>query len=126
MRRNNPPDLSNELSNQRGAPGNPTVAIVTQGCKLNQADSQVMAQEFANAGYLMVDAASGPRVLVVNTCTVTGSGDADSRRAVRRAVRFNPDATVVVTGVSCRQQVEHGTGAPALHLAEFLAQQLPD
>ena len=42
------------------------------------------------------------------------------------AIRDNPEATVVVTGVSCRQQVEHGTGARALHLAEFLAQQLVD
>ena len=98
MRRNNPPDLSNELSNQRGAPGNPTVAIVTQGCKLNQADSQVMAQEFANAGYLMVDAASGPRVLVVNTCTVTGAADAKARQALRAARRSNPETLVVATG----------------------------
>lgn len=40
------------------------------------------------------------------------------------AVRANPDAAVVVTGFSCRQQVEHGTGVRPLHLAEFLAGRL--
>ena len=42
------------------------------------------------------------------------------------AVRRNPGATVVTTGVSCRQQVEHGTGVAPLHLAEFLARQLAE
>ena len=46
-------------------------------------------------------------------------------RALFPAVRRSPEATVVVTGVSCRQQVEHGTGVRPLHLAEFLASALP-
>ena len=45
-------------------------------------------------------------------------------RALFPAVRNNPGAVVVTTGVSCRQQVEHGTGVAPLHLAEFLAQHL--
>ena len=47
-------------------------------------------------------------------------------RALLPAVRSHPDATVVVTGVSCRQQVEHGAGVRPLHLAEFLARQLAE
>ena len=47
-------------------------------------------------------------------------------RALFPAVRGNPGATVVTTGVSCRQQVEHGTGVTPLHLAEFLANQLAE
>ena len=46
-------------------------------------------------------------------------------RALFPAVRRSPDATVVVTGVSCRQQVEHGAGVRPLHLAEYLASALP-
>ena len=42
------------------------------------------------------------------------------------AVRRNPAATVVTTGVSCRQQVEHGAGVAPLHLAEFLARHLAE
>ena len=45
-------------------------------------------------------------------------------RVLFPAVRWDPGATVMVTGVSCRQQVEHGTGVRPLHLAEFLAGQL--
>ena len=45
-------------------------------------------------------------------------------RVLFPAVRNNPEATVVVMGVSCRQQVEHATGVRPLHLAEFLARQL--
>jgi Fe-S oxidoreductase len=45
-------------------------------------------------------------------------------RVLFPAVRNNPDATIVTTGVSCHQQVEHGTGVKTMHLAEFLAQQL--
>ena len=47
-------------------------------------------------------------------------------RALFPAVRRNPEATVVVTGASCRQQVEHGTGVRPLHLAEYLASALPN
>ena len=47
-------------------------------------------------------------------------------RELLPAVRRSPDATVVVTGVSCRQQVEHGAGVRPLHLAEYLASALPD
>ena len=47
-------------------------------------------------------------------------------RALFPAVRNSPGATVVTTGVSCRQQVEHGTGVTPLHLAEFLAAQLTE
>ena len=75
-----------------------SVAIVTQGCKLNQADSQVIAQEFIQAGYRIVDSSSGPRVFVVNTCTVTGAADAKARQALRAARRSNPQALVVATG----------------------------
>jgi Fe-S oxidoreductase len=45
-------------------------------------------------------------------------------RVLFPAVRNNPGATVVVMGVSCRQQVEQGTGVRPLHLAEFLAGQM--
>lgn len=76
----------------------PTVAIATQGCKLNQADSGVLARRFAEAGYRIVDANDSPQVFVLNTCTVTGTADAKARRALRSARRSNPQALVVATG----------------------------
>ena len=75
-----------------------TVAIQTHGCKLNQADSEAMAQRFVEAGYLVVDRTSGADVIVVNSCTVTATADAKARQALRGARRASGDALVVATG----------------------------
>ena len=75
-----------------------TVAIETHGCKLNQADSAVLAEEFAKAGYRLVGSAADADVVVVNTCTVTATADAKARQALRGARRANPKAVVVAAG----------------------------
>ena len=75
-----------------------TVAIQTHGCKLNQADSESIAQRFVEAGFTVVDAADSPDVYVVNTCTVTHTADAKARQALKSARRRNPGALVVATG----------------------------
>jgi threonylcarbamoyladenosine tRNA methylthiotransferase MtaB len=74
------------------------VALQNVGCKLNSYEVEALAHGLDHRGYQIVPFASEADVYVVNTCTVTGSGDADSRKAVRRARRQNPDATVVATG----------------------------
>ncbi len=75
-----------------------TVAIETHGCKLNQADSAVLAQEFARAGYRLVERRRDADIIVVNTCTVTATADSKARQALRAAHRANPDAVVVAAG----------------------------
>ena len=75
-----------------------TVAIETHGCKLNQADSAVLAQEFARAGYRLVDSRRDADIIVVNTCTVTATADSKARQALRAAHRANPGAVVVAAG----------------------------
>lgn len=75
-----------------------TVAIHTHGCKLNQADSQTLARRFRDAGYSLVDLSSNPDIIVLNSCTVTGTADAKARQFLRAAKRRNPDAMVVATG----------------------------
>ena len=75
-----------------------TVAIETHGCKLNQADSAVLAQEFARAGYRLVDSRRDADIIVVNTCTVTATADSKARQALRAAHRANPEAVVVAAG----------------------------
>ena len=75
-----------------------TVAIETHGCKLNQADSAVLAQEFARAGYRLVDRRRDADIIVVNTCTVTATADSKARQALRAAHRANPHAVVVAAG----------------------------
>jgi threonylcarbamoyladenosine tRNA methylthiotransferase MtaB len=76
----------------------PKVAIHTHGCKLNQADSQVLARQFQQAGFTVVRSAAQADVVVLNSCTVTANSDSKARQYLRRARRNNPNAMVVATG----------------------------
>ena len=77
---------------------NRTVAFHTLGCKVNQYDTQAMRERFEEAGFRTVDFEDRADVYVVNTCTVTGTGDKKSMQTIRRCHRNNPDAAIVVTG----------------------------
>ena len=77
---------------------NRTVAFHTLGCKVNQYDTQAMRERFEEAGFRTVDFEDRADVYVVNTCTVTGTGDKKSMQTIRRCHRLNPDAAIVVTG----------------------------
>jgi len=74
------------------------VAIKNIGCKLNLYESEALRSGFSRAGFDMVGFEEEADVYVVNTCTVTGAGDADSRRAVRTARRTGEKAIIVATG----------------------------
>ena len=76
----------------------PKVAIHTHGCKLNQADSQVLTRQFQEAGFTVVRSATQADVVILNSCTVTANSDSKARQYLRRARRANPDALVVATG----------------------------
>ena len=82
------------------------VALQNVGCKLNLYEIEAFKAGFAQRGYQVVPFEGEADLYVVNTCTVTGSGDADSRKAVRRARRANPTATVVATGCYAQRQPE--------------------
>ena len=81
-----------------GLDSRPTFAIETHGCKLNQADSSVMARDFVSAGYEMVEQDQPADVYVLNSCTVTHVADRKARHALRAARRRNPQGTVVAAG----------------------------
>jgi len=76
----------------------PSIALDTVGCKLNQAESQLFARQFAKAGYRLVTADNGADVYILNTCTVTHVADGKCRRLLNQARRRNPDALVVAVG----------------------------
>jgi len=76
----------------------PSIAFHTLGCKVNFYDTEAIWQMFKNDGYEQVDFEQTADVYVINTCTVTNTGDKKSRQMIRRAVRRNPDAIVAVTG----------------------------
>jgi threonylcarbamoyladenosine tRNA methylthiotransferase MtaB len=74
------------------------VAITTLGCKTNQFESAAMTEALGKEGYELVPFAEGADIYIVNTCTVTARTDAESRRLIRRASRWNPAGKIVVTG----------------------------
>ena len=78
-----------------------TIDVVTFGCRLNSAESEVIRREAAAGG--VIDA------VVVNTCAVTSEAVRQARQTIRRLRRERPDAKIVVTG--CAAQTEAGTFA---------------
>ncbi len=94
-----------------------TVGIMTLGCKVNQYESEALAEEFIRCGYEVRDAAERCDIYVINTCTVTAESDRKSRQMIRRAVSLNPDAAVLVTG--CLSQVDP-SGVAAISGVHFV------
>jgi len=77
-----------------------TVLIQTLGCKLNQLESEAVAEAFGKSGFTLCKPSSGasPSVIVINTCTVTSKADQKARRVIRKALRDYPESCVLVTG----------------------------
>ncbi|MCF8010465.1 MAG: tRNA (N(6)-L-threonylcarbamoyladenosine(37)-C(2))-methylthiotransferase MtaB [Clostridiales bacterium] len=82
------------------------MAITTLGCKVNQYESYTIENLFLKNGYEIVDFSDSANIYIINTCTVTHIGDRKSRQLIRKAVRNNPDAFIVVTG--CYAQLSPG------------------
>jgi threonylcarbamoyladenosine tRNA methylthiotransferase MtaB len=80
--------------------------ITTLGCKVNQCESEGMAQALADAGWAAAETGAPADLVVVNTCTVTGRAAMQSRGAIRQAVRNHPEAKVVVTGCYAQTEAE--------------------
>ncbi|TYS19519.1 tRNA (N(6)-L-threonylcarbamoyladenosine(37)-C(2))-methylthiotransferase MtaB [Rossellomorea vietnamensis] len=76
----------------------PTVAFHTLGCKVNHYETEAIWQLFKEQGYERLEYENTSDVYVINTCTVTNTGDKKSRQVIRRAIRKNPDAVICVTG----------------------------
>ncbi|HBM81240.1 MAG TPA: tRNA (N(6)-L-threonylcarbamoyladenosine(37)-C(2))-methylthiotransferase MtaB, partial [Clostridiaceae bacterium] len=71
--------------------------------KVNSFETEAMIELFRKAGYEIVDFDEPADIYVINTCTVTSSGDKKSRNMIRRAKRNNANAIIAVTG--CYSQV---------------------
>ena len=75
-----------------------TVAFYTLGCKLNYSETSSIGRLFEGAGYTEVGFKDGADIYVVNTCSVTEFADRKCRQIVRRALKYSPEAKVVVVG----------------------------
>jgi threonylcarbamoyladenosine tRNA methylthiotransferase MtaB len=74
------------------------VAFYTLGCKLNQAETESLANLFSQAGFQLVSPRDGADIYIANTCTVTHIADRKSRHWLRLARRRNPQALIIATG----------------------------
>ena len=75
-----------------------TVKLITMGCKVNQYDTQSMQETLLHNGYTVVEDTPRAELYLINTCTVTNTADQKARQVIRRVLRENPDAKVLVTG----------------------------
>jgi len=87
-----------------------TVSLHTLGCKLNFAETGTIADQFRAKNYNVVPFGDRADVVVLNTCTVTDQADRKCRQAIRRALKANPEACVIVTGCFAQLQPEQIAG----------------
>jgi threonylcarbamoyladenosine tRNA methylthiotransferase MtaB len=75
-----------------------TAVLYTLGCRLNQAETAIIARSLEQAGYQLVSPDISADLSVINTCTVTEQADAKCRQLVRKVLRNNPRTYVAVVG----------------------------
>ncbi|MBI4802831.1 MAG: MiaB/RimO family radical SAM methylthiotransferase [Elusimicrobia bacterium] len=70
----------------------------TVGCRVNQVETQSLAEKFSALGHQTADGINDADLLIINTCTVTERADRDGLSFIRKAAASNPKARLVVTG----------------------------
>src|ERR1700690_4458537 len=80
------------------------ISFYTFGCRLNQSETASIQNSFGSNGYEVVGFNEPSDIVVINTCTVTQGGDADTRHLVHRVNRQNPAARIALVG--CQAQIQ--------------------
>jgi threonylcarbamoyladenosine tRNA methylthiotransferase MtaB len=93
-----------------------TVAFYTLGCKLNYSETSAIGRTFEDRGYSEVKFEEGANIYVINTCSVTEFADKKCRQIVRRALRFSPEAFVVVIGCYAQLKPKEISEIPGVDL----------
>jgi threonylcarbamoyladenosine tRNA methylthiotransferase MtaB len=93
-------------------------AICTIGCRLNQADSSLVYNRLARAGWEIVEmeSGSGLNLIIINSCAVTGTASQKSRQAARKFRRLHPSACIVVTGCGAEAENEFWSGEDSVDI----------
>ncbi len=74
------------------------VSFYTLGCKLNQAETAILAEQFEQGGYQLVPFGEQVDICVINTCTVTAKSDYRCRQMIRKAKKISPSTKIAVVG----------------------------
>lgn len=106
----------------------PTFAIATLGCKVNQYDSWQLARALRAKGFRQVPFGAPADVVIINSCTVTHVAEAKSRKLAARARRVSPDGLVILTGCAAELMVQRGISLPSVDLlaGNDVKPELPD
>ena len=91
-----------------------TFYIENFGCRASQADGAALNSHLTDSGMRATRERSRADLIVLNTCTVTASADADARATVRRAHRENPEARILVTGCYAQRAPEEIAELPGV------------
>ena len=91
-----------------------TCALITLGCKVNQYETQAIREALLARGVRELPRGKRADLYVINTCAVTSVSAEKSRRAVRRSIRANPTATVIVTGCYAEAEADVLAGIPGV------------
>ena len=91
------------------------ISFYTLGCKLNQAETAVMADQFNHDGYEIVPFGMPVDVCVINTCTITAKTDYRCRQMIRRAKKAAPKAIIAVVGCYDQLAFKKITEIDAVH-----------
>lgn len=83
-----------------------TAGIYTLGCKVNQYESEAIAERLEANGITILPASSVCDAYIINTCTVTAESDRKARQFIRRAISKNPSAYIIVTGCLAQSSPE--------------------
>ena len=84
-----------------------SVGILTLGCKVNQYESEAIAERLAERGFLIKPSNEECDAYIINTCTVTAESDRKARQFIRRAISKNPAAFILVTGCLAQTDPEN-------------------
>ncbi|MGA2586620.1 MAG: tRNA (N(6)-L-threonylcarbamoyladenosine(37)-C(2))-methylthiotransferase MtaB [Candidatus Aminicenantales bacterium] len=84
------------------------------GCRVNQAESFEWAEDFQKRGLRLDPEPGCGELVIVNTCTLTGRADRDVRKFIRKVIRDNPTAKVVVTGCLAERNPREFSGVPGI------------
>ena len=92
------------------------IAFHTLGCKLNFSETATLSRLFINEGFEKVPFSQKADVYVINTCSVTETADKKCKSAIRKAVRQNPESSVIVTGCFAQLKPKEIVNIPGVSL----------
>lgn len=104
----------------------PTCRLLTLGCKVNQYETQLVKEALLGNGYREAADGEVADLCVVNTCTVTSTGDSKSRQVIRQLARQNPGTRTLVMGCYATRDPEAVAALPSVFEVVTDKRELPD